>query len=86
MDQYLDSYPIWSLISYICGHRGGQLFFFLCVLNPQVFHIDNKIGLGQDPDPNTFLSFIGTRGPGPKGQGWNMTYVVDFVIVARIMV
>ena len=36
---------------------------------PQIFPMDNKNGLNQDLDPNTFSSFIGTRGPGPKGQG-----------------
>ena len=36
-----------------------------------------------DLDPNTFLSLITTRGPGPKGQGWNMTYAVDVVVVVQ---
>ena len=52
---------------------------FFCVFKPQIFHIAS--GLDQDLDPNTLLSLMSIRGPRPKGQGWNMTYAADVMVV-----
>ena len=59
--------------------RAPSLFF----LWVQIFHIDDKNRSDQDLDPNTFSSLISTRGPGPKGQEWNMTCVVHVVVVVQ---
>ena len=58
-------------------------FVFLVCAQTPFFHTDNKITLDQDLDPNTFLSLIGTGRSGPKGQGWNMTFVGDVVVVVQ---
>ena len=64
-----------------CGHKGINFLSFLMhtvQLKPQLFDMDNKNGLDQDLDPNTFLSrMISVREPGPIGQVWNMTYAAD---------
>ena len=56
--------------------------FVLCALfTPEfakdIFDIDTKHELEQGVDVNTFgysfVAFVATGGPRPKGQGWNMT-------------
>ena len=46
---------------------------FLCVLKPQIFHIDDKNGSDQDLDPNTFSSLVlwgGGQDLKDKGGTW----------------
>ena len=43
----------------------------------------STLSLRIDLDTHTFLSLISTRRPGPKGQGWNMIYAADVVVVVR---
>ena len=62
--------------------RGPPSIYFY-KLKPHIFQIDNMNGLDQDLDPSIFLSLSSTRGPGPKGQAWNMTYAEILVVVVQ---
>ena len=80
LDQYLDSKPFLSLISYVCGYwgaifvtfvaTGGPYLFSCCKLQTHIFQINDKNGLDQDLDPHTLV--LGGQDLKDKGRTWPM--------------